>query len=57
MDKTYWLRRKRAAMAMARAAATAESRLIHYDMAGQYSVRAAHAPETQMPAQPCAMAA
>ena len=41
MDKTYWLRRKRAAMAAARAAATAESRLIHYEMAGRYSIRAA----------------
>ena len=42
MDKTYWLRRKRAAMAAARAAATAESRLIHYELAGRYSIRAAH---------------
>jgi hypothetical protein len=45
MEKTYWLRRKRAAMAMARAAKTSESRLIHYDRAGRYSIRAAHAPE------------
>lgn len=43
MDKTYWLRRKRAAMAAARAAATAESRLIHYELAGRYSIRAAYA--------------
>jgi hypothetical protein len=46
MEKTYWLRRKRAAMAMARAAKTSESRLIHYDLAGRYSIRAAHAPES-----------
>jgi len=41
MDRTYWLGRKRAAMAMARAAATSEARLIHYDMAGRYSIKAA----------------
>jgi hypothetical protein len=45
MEKTYWLRRKRAAMAMARAAATSESRLIHYELAGRYSLRAAYARE------------
>lgn len=45
MEKTYWLRRKRAAMAMARAAGTSESRLIHYELAGRYSIRAAHVPE------------
>jgi hypothetical protein len=44
MEKTYWLRRKRAAMAAAGVAATAESRLIHYEMAGRYSIRAAHSP-------------
>ena len=44
MEKTYWLRRKRAAMAMARAAKTSESRLIHYELAGRYSLRAAFAP-------------
>jgi hypothetical protein len=43
MEKTYWLRRKRAAMAMARAARTSESRLIHYELAGRYSLRAAFA--------------
>ena len=41
MEKLYWLRRKRAAMA--RSAATSESRLIHYELAGRYSVRAAFA--------------
>lgn len=43
MEQSYWLRRKRAAMAAARAAATAESRLIHYELAGRYSIRAATA--------------
>jgi hypothetical protein len=41
MDKRYWIGRKRAAMAMARAASSAEARLIHYDLAGRYSVKAA----------------
>ena len=39
--KNYWLERKRAAMAMAREAATGEARLIHYEMAGRYSIKAA----------------
>lgn len=41
MDKTYWIGRKRAALAMARAATSAEARLVHYDLAGRYSVNAA----------------
>jgi hypothetical protein len=41
MEKKYWIGRKRAAMAMARAATSAEARLIHYDLAGRYSVKAA----------------
>lgn len=42
MEKTYWLGRKRAAMAMARNATTAQARLIHYELAGRYSIKAAH---------------
>jgi len=42
MNKKYWLGRERAALAMARAATDAEARLIHYDLAGRHSVRAAH---------------
>jgi len=41
MEKKYWIGRKRAAMAMARAATDAEARLIHYDLAGRYSIKAA----------------
>ena len=41
MERSYWLRRMRAAMNMARHAATAETRLIHFDMAGLYSIKAA----------------
>jgi hypothetical protein len=42
MDSTYWIGRKRVAMGMAREAATSEARLIHYELAGRYSVQAAH---------------
>ena len=44
MERTYWLGRMRAAMRMARRASTSESRLIHYDLAGRYSIRAANVP-------------
>lgn len=44
MEKTYWLGRKRAAMAMARDATCSEARLVHYEQAGRHSVRAACAP-------------
>jgi hypothetical protein len=43
MEQAHWLRRKRASLANARAAGTAEARLIHYDLAGRYSVKAARA--------------
>jgi hypothetical protein len=41
MEKNYWIGRKRAAMGMARGASSAEARLIHYDLAGRYSIKAA----------------
>jgi hypothetical protein len=41
MEKTYWIGRKRAAGTMARAAVSAEARLIHYELAGRYSIKAA----------------
>ena len=49
MGKEYWIGRKRAAVAMARAATSAEARLIHYDLAGRYSVKAALAPPFMLP--------
>jgi hypothetical protein len=49
MEKRYWIGRKRAAMAMARAASSAEARLIHYDLAGRYSVAAANALSFMLP--------
>ena len=45
MEMPYWLRRQHAAVAAARQAKTAQSRLIHYEMAGRSSIRAACAPE------------
>lgn len=53
MDKTYWLRRQHAAVVAARRAKTAESRLIHYEMAGRYSLRAVHAPAAAAAACAC----
>ena len=41
MERSYWIRRMRAAMKMARHAANAKTRLIHFDMAGRYSIKAA----------------
>ena len=52
MEKTYWLERKRSAMAMARAAAGAGERLIHYELAGRYSIKAAHCPPYMLAGAP-----
>jgi hypothetical protein len=49
MDSKYWIGRKRSAMTMARGAASAEVRLIHYDLAGRYSVMAAQFPPVAAP--------
>jgi hypothetical protein len=49
MDKDYWIGRKRAQMRMARAATGAEARLVHYDLAGRYSVKAAMVPPFMLP--------
>lgn len=40
MEKAYWLSRKRASLKLAKNAAGSEARLIHYDLAGRYSVKA-----------------
>jgi hypothetical protein len=49
MDRTYWIGRKRASMRMARAATSAEARLIHYELAGRYSIKAADALPFMLP--------
>jgi hypothetical protein len=46
MEKRYWLGRKRASLKAAQNAVSAEARLIHYDLAGRYSLKALSA-ETQ----------
>ena len=46
MEKWYWLGRKRASLKAAENAVSAEARLIHYDLAGRYSLNALSA-ETQ----------
>ena len=40
MEKAYWLSRKRASLKLARVAVSAEARLIHYDLAGRYGLKA-----------------
>ena len=44
-DQAYWLRRKRASVAKANIATSAEARLAHFDLAGRYSIKAADAAE------------
>ena len=46
MEKAYWLSRKRASLELAQNAASSEARLVHYDLAGRYSLKAMSA-ETQ----------
>jgi hypothetical protein len=41
LEQEYWLRRTRESLAKAWKAESAEARLIHFDLAGRYSVRAA----------------
>lgn len=48
MEQAYWLARHRASLANARAATIAEARLIHYELAGRYSIKAANAGRTQI---------
>jgi hypothetical protein len=48
MEKAYWLSRKRASLKSAQSAACSEARLVHYDLAGRYSVKA-------MSAETCAI--
>jgi hypothetical protein len=41
MGQIYWLNRQQAALKMAESADSAPTSLIHYDLAGRYSIRAA----------------
>jgi hypothetical protein len=47
MEQSYWLKRTRVAAAMARRARSSEARLVHLDLAGRYSIKAAMAPAIQ----------
>jgi hypothetical protein len=40
MEQAYWLSRKRASVQRARDATSSEARLVHYDLAGRYSLKA-----------------
>jgi hypothetical protein len=40
MEKAYWLSRKRASLKLAQDATNSQARLVHYDLAGRYSVKA-----------------
>ena len=50
LEQGYWLHRKREELALAWQATSARARLIHYDLAGRYSVKAANVEETLPPA-------
>jgi len=52
MEKKYWIGRNRSAMAMARGAVTSEARLIHYELAGRYSIMAAQCLPFAQPDRP-----
>ena len=52
MEQIYWIDRKRSAIEMARAASTTETRLIHYVLAGRYSINAAYCAPMPAPARP-----
>lgn len=40
MEQAYWLSRKRASLKLARRAVSSEARLVRYDLAGRYSLKA-----------------
>jgi hypothetical protein len=40
MEKAYWLSRKTASFKLAQSASSSEARLVHYDLAGRYSLKA-----------------
>jgi hypothetical protein len=40
MEEAYWLSRKRASLNLAQNTVSSEARLVHYDLAGRYSLKA-----------------
>ena len=49
LERGYWLRRTREELAMAWSSTNAEAKLIHFDLAGRYSVRAAKSVDNFLP--------
>lgn len=47
MEKAYWLGRKRASLKLAQDAASSEARMVHYELARRYNMKALSA-ETRM---------
>ena len=43
MEQAYWLSRKRASLKMAKDARVSEAKMIHYELAGRYSLKASSA--------------
>lgn len=55
MEQAHWLGRKKASLEMAENAAGSEARLIHYDLAGRYGLKAKSAEAQAIsPADPLA---
>lgn len=46
MENKYWLDRERSSLGMARAASSSRARLVHYELAGLYSVKAVQATQS-----------
>lgn len=53
MEQLYWIDRKRASIANAERATSSKARLVHYELAGLYSLKAAEASvaDPALPAQ------
>ena len=48
MGQAYWLKRQQSALDMAKIADGAQTRLVHYELAGHYSIRAAQSAAAQL---------
>ena len=57
MEKAHWLARKRASLNLARNAASSEARLVHYELAGRYSIKANSAATSAIDSAACLPAA
>ena len=51
MDQKYWIERKRSSLANAEKATSSTARLVHFELAGRYSVKAANAPTVTVTAK------